>query len=441
MSARTLIRGGCVLTLDPKAGNFIEADVLIEGDLVVEVGRDVRARDADVVDAAGTTVMPGFVDTHRHTSESLFRNFGDNLSVDPTALGAHYQPDDVYAATLIGLLGALEAGITTVADWAELRPAPDYVDAALQAHRDSGIRSVLACADPTWAEPGQDWRSALRQLVARPDDARGSLLKVVAGPRQAVAGDVESMAGDWSLARELGLGIHTHAGLGPTERGLVAELAGRGLLGEDVVVTHCANLSDADLEAIVAEGAGVCLAPSSDMAAGLGAPPIQRLIDADIRPGLGIGSELAAPGDMFAPMRAVISVQHAIRFDLKLAGKAGLPRMLSTRDVIRYATVDGARVAGLDHVTGSLRPGMQADIVVLRTDRPNIFPINDPIGAVVWGMDTSNVDWVFVAGRPLMRNGVLGADLERVRRLATAAQRRVASASGLLAESTSGASE
>jgi len=130
-------------------------------------------------------------------------------------------------------------------------------------------------------------------------------------------------------------------------------------------------------------------------------------------------------------MRATISLQHATVFDRKLAGKAGLPRLMSTRDVIRHATVDGARVAGLGRVTGSLEPGMQADIVMLRTDRPNVFPINDPIGAVVWGMDTSNVDWVFAAGRPLMRSGALEANVEQARNLATTAKQRVATAAGL----------
>jgi cytosine/adenosine deaminase-related metal-dependent hydrolase len=99
--------------------------------------------------------------------------------------------------------------------------------------------------------------------------------------------------------------------------------------------------------------------------------------------------------------------------------------------VIRYATVDGARVAGMGGVTGSLEPGLQADIIVLRTDRPNVFPINDPIGAVVWGMDTSNVDWVFGGGRVLMRDGALEADVPRARDLATTAQHRVATAVGL----------
>jgi cytosine/adenosine deaminase-related metal-dependent hydrolase len=143
---------------------------------------------------------------------------------------------------------------------------------------------------------------------------------------------------------------------------------------------------------------------------------------------------------MFAQMRAAISIQHATLFDLKLAGKAGVPHLLSTRDVIRYATTDGARVAGLEAVTGSLEPGKQADIVMLRTDRPNIFPINDPIGAVVWGMDTSNIDWVFAGGRVLMRNGALEADVARARGLARDAQQRVGNASGLLVGTSYGTS-
>jgi cytosine/adenosine deaminase-related metal-dependent hydrolase len=106
---------------------------------------------------------------------------------------------------------------------------------------------------------------------------------------------------------------------------------------------------------------------------------------------------------------------------------------MSTRDVIRSATSDGARVAGLAGVTGSLEPGRRADVIVLRTDRPNVFPINDPIGAVVWGMDTSNVDWVLVDGRVVMRNGVLEADVARARALAEAARERVARAGAVAA--------
>jgi 5-methylthioadenosine/S-adenosylhomocysteine deaminase len=159
----------------------------------------------------------------------------------------------------------------------------------------------------------------------------------------------------------------------------------------------------------------------------MGSPPIQRLIDNRIRPGLGVDSELAAPGDMFAQMRATNSIQHASMFDLKLSGKASLPQLLTTREVIKYATIDGAGAVGLSNSVGSIEPGKQADILVLRGDRPNIHPVNDPIGAVVWGMDTSNVDWVLVGGEPKVRAGELVDGLGGATDLAMSSHRRLIS--------------
>jgi cytosine/adenosine deaminase-related metal-dependent hydrolase len=154
-------------------------------------------------------------------------------------------------------------------------------------------------------------------------------------------------------------------------------------------------------------------------------PPIQKLIDRGIRPGLGIDRPGLAPGDLFAQMRAVISLQHAASFDKKLAGKAGLPKLLTTREVIRYATVDGAGAAGLGEVTGSLGPGKAADLIVLAADRPNIHPVNDPIGAVVWGMDTSNITWVIAGGQVVVADGIHQGDVDRARSLALQSRHRL----------------
>ncbi|MEX1124726.1 MAG: amidohydrolase family protein [Acidimicrobiia bacterium] len=432
MTAKTLLRGGCVLTLGRT--NFAEADVLIDGDKIVEVGPGLRARDAEIVDAADTIVMPGFVDSHRHVSESLFRNFGDSSS--SAVYGQHYQSEDAYAATLIGLLGAIDAGITTVVDWFELGPGDGRLDAVLQAHSDSGIRSVLANATPPWTPGGDLSQSDLRSLTSA--GTGNPLLTLAAGAPTPTSSSLEQVAADWALARELGLRIHAHVGIDPNAaQGVVGDLSAGGLLSGDVTFVQCTHLSDADFDAIASSGVAVSLTPSSGMSGGQTSPPMQELIDRGIRPGLGVGSEQTSPGDMFAQMRAVISVQHATLFDLKLAGKAGIPTLLNTREVLRYATIEGARAAGVDGVVGPLAPGRQADLIMLRTDRPNIFPINDPIGAVVWGMDTSNVDWVFVAGRPLKRAGVLQGDVARATDLANTAQRRVAEAAGLLVDAAS----
>jgi cytosine/adenosine deaminase-related metal-dependent hydrolase len=430
VSRKFLLRGGCVLTLGAKTPNFTEADVLVEGDRIAEVGRGLRARDAEQIDASDTIVMPGFVDTHRHAWKSLLRNF-DTVGAGPqsAAFGAHYQPDDVYAATLIGLLGAVEAGITTVVDWSDVEGGGGAIEAALQAHADAGIRTVFVSPSPPRTNLDEDGDEGRRRLAAGGTTV-GAATTIAAGSADPILGSLDEIAASWGRARELGLRIHAHAGTAASHHGAVAELGRRGLLGPDVTLVHCSHLDGNDLDAVASAGAGVALTPASDMAGTLGPPPIQGLIDRGIRPGVGVDEERFAPGDLFAQMRAAISVQHATVFERKLAGKAGLPALLTTRGAIRYATSDGARAIGLGEVTGSIEPGKQADIVVLRADRPNIAPVNDPIGAVVWGMDTSNVDWVFAAGQVLMRDGVLEGDVTGARALAVEARQRVVAAAG-----------
>jgi cytosine/adenosine deaminase-related metal-dependent hydrolase len=411
--SRILIQDGCVLTLGRT--NHPRADVLIDGGRIVEIGPGLRARDAEVIDADGAIVMPGFVDGHRHAWETLFRNLAE--SVSPDRFGPHYGPDDVYAGTLIGLLSAADAGVTTVVDWCGAGGGLEHLEAARQAHEDSRLRTVLVHAAAPWADGA--WSDGIRSVAS------------IQSPRMIGAAGPASSEG-WVAARGAGLRIHAHAGTSPRDRGAIAALGAEGRLGPDVTLVHCSQADDADLEAIAGSGASVVTTPSSEMAGGMGPPPLQRIIDRGIRPGLGIGTELAgSPTDLFAQMRAAISVQHATYFDLKLAGKAGLPRLLTTREVIRWATIDGAHAVGVENV-GALEPGMHADVIVLGAGAPNIHPVNDPIGAVVWGMDTSNVDWVLVGGEIVKGEGSLVGDIGRARSMAIEAQRRVARAAGLV---------
>jgi len=245
-------------------------------------------------------------------------------------------------------------------------------------------------------------------------------------------GTWEAARADWELARGLGARISVHVGVGDHgRRGKLAEMARAGLLRDDTTYVNCATLSDDEIGMIADSGGSFSLAAAAGMMMGYGMPPIQRLLDRQLRPSLSVDAESNVPSDMFTQMRAVISIQHASLFDLKLAGKGGVPNLLTTRRILEFATIDGARANGLESVTGSLTPGKQADLIVLRSDRPNIYPINDPIGAVVWGMDTSNVDSVYVAGQPLKLGGELvGVDMARISDLAYEARDHVARNAG-----------
>ncbi len=181
---------------------------------------------------------------------------------------------------------------------------------------------------------------------------------------------------------------------------------------------------------IVDTGGTVSLSVPVEMQMGHGMPPTQRFLDRGLRPSLSVDVETNVPSDFFTQMRSAISLQRVLLFERLLAGEQNLPPFLTSRDVIEFATIEGARANGLDHKIGTLTPGKEADVIMLRTDLVNVFPVNDPIGAVVWGMDTSNVDSVFVAGKALKRNGqLLGVDMNRIRTMTYASRDHVVAAS------------
>jgi cytosine/adenosine deaminase-related metal-dependent hydrolase len=192
-----------------------------------------------------------------------------------------------------------------------------------------------------------------------------------------------------------------------------------GLLGPDTTYIHCCTLSDEELQMIADTGGTVSLACPVEMQMGHGLPPIQRCLDRGLRPSLSVDVETTMSGDLFAQMRSVLTLQRSLVNERRLQGEDNLPDVLTSRDVIEFATIEGARANGLESKVGTLTPGKEADVIMLRTDRINVLPINDPIGVVVRGMDSSNVDSVFIAGAPRKRGGQLvNVDLARVRKLA-----------------------
>src|ERR1044071_7419013 len=137
-SQRTLLKGGCVLSLDPEVGNFHQADVLIEGTKIAAVGPNLEAGDAEVIDASNTIVMPGFIDTHRHLWEGILRNIGTDIPLEGAqsylafvlnTLAPAYRPEDVYAGNKVSTLGLIDAGVTTILDWSHIQAGPEHTDA------------------------------------------------------------------------------------------------------------------------------------------------------------------------------------------------------------------------------------------------------------------------------------------------------------------------
>jgi len=440
-SKRMLLKNGCVLSLDPKVGNFRQADVLVEGSRIAAVGPNLPADNAEAIDASNMIVMPGFIDTHRHIWEGILRNIGTDVPLEGDAsylafvlnvLAPAYRPEDAYVGDLVGLLGAIDAGITTILDWSHIQATREHADAVIRALQESGLRAVFAYGYPWWKYPEPNQDDWIRDVAKQYFSSKDQLLTFGLAPAGPEFTPLEMAKSQWQLAREIGARITVHVGVGTAgQHGKLGEMGKAKLLGPDTTYIHCTTLSDEEIQMIVDTGGTFSLACPVEMMMGHGMPPTQRFLDRGLRPSLSVDVETNVPNDMFTQMRSVLSLQHALLFDQKLHGRANVPTPLTTRDLLEFATIEGARANGLENKTGSLTPGKEADIIMLRTDRPNIFPVNDPIGAVVWGMDTSNVDTVFVAGKALKRNGqLLGVDLNRIRKMAYESRDYVVSKSG-----------
>lgn len=417
---RTLLKGGVVLSFDRSIGDFDRADVLIEGTKIAAVRPDISA-DATVIDASNTIVLPGFIDTHHHFYQSALRNvlanglLSDYFRDISGAATNHYRVEDAYVGNLIGALRSIDAGITTITDLSQVSNTPEHSDALIKGLKDSGIRAVYAYSRGSGA--GAKYPGDVERIQKQHFSSADQLVTLALGT--AVNKD------QWLLARRHGLRIFTHVvggnpGVGPDE---VMKLGDEGLMGPDNVYIHFTNATDAQVRRIKNSGGSLSIACPIEMTMRHGMPPIQQALDAGIRPSLSSDVETTMAADMFSQMRSVFTLQRALINERSIKGEKELPPLLSSRDVIEFATVQGAHANGLDAKVGTLTPGKEADIIILRTDLPNTLPFNNAYGAIVTAMDTSNVDAVFIAGKAVKRGGSLvGVDLNSVRRQATASR-------------------
>jgi cytosine/adenosine deaminase-related metal-dependent hydrolase len=408
-----------VVTMDPALGDLAQGDVLIEDGRIAAVAATIDTADAEVVDATGKIVLPGFVDTHRHTWQTAFRGIGADWTFEEYrvamhgTLKPHYQPHDVYLGNLFGRIEALSSGVTTMLDWFHCSDHPENADAAIQALRTAPGRSVFCycAADDPIAPEITRVRSQL------PDDGMALGLR---GPQLTT---MDTTAADVALARELGLrvSVHMHGATGwPSGRRPIADMRDHGLLDDRTTFVHCNGISDDQVAMMADAGCSVSISPDVELKMGFGWPETGRMLAAGIRPSLSIDDCPSAGGDMFATMRTAFAVQR------------GLDGGLTARDFVEFATVDGARACGLDARTGSITVGKDADLILLDAEDPSVFPINNAVGTIVAAGHPGLVDSVFVAGRAVKRDGrLLGVDLPALRARLLESRDRIAAAAGI----------
>lgn len=427
MLQQTLIINAIPLTMTKETIPFEIHQILIEGSYIKAIGKNIEvSEDVIILDAKGSIVMPGMVDTHRHTWQSLLRaQLGDGTLYDYMAklrygFAPQFSVDDAELGNYAGALDALNSGITTIVDHSHLISTPDHANALIKGLENSGIRAVFCygLADVTDAKKTIDAKRAFTSTWRHKDAERirsekfltnDSLIRFGIGASEFLFAPLSYTVSEIQLAKKLEAHrFSIHVANGPFARGTryVSRLLDKGLVDNRTLFVHGNVLTSEDLIRIRDTGASISVTPESEMQMGMGTPiwPLAKQIGVPC----GIGADIVSggSGDLFTQMRlALIAGRMATNNKIGKYGIMPETLTLTAEDALRAVTIEAAKVAGLDNEIGSIEIGKRADLIFIRTDSVNIAPVLDPIKTVVMQANVADIDLVMVNGRVLKSNG------------------------------------
>ena len=442
--ARKLIKAGWVVSMDSAIGDIHGGDVLIEDDKIVEVGRNIVAVDAEVIDATRMIVAPGLINGHEHTWQTGVRGTVSNWTMfeysqlmHATAV-PHFTPDDVRIANLCGALNQLNCGTTTLFDWHHCNATTDHTDAAIDSLEEAGIRAIYGHGqtktDPKPGEKPFNERPHSRERIERlrkgrlaSDDGLVTMAMCIQGIGFSVWECIEH---DVRLAKDMGLRWSNHTGaLGVPmfADDAVRKLDDLGLLGPDADFVHGTNLTDDEMKLIIDRGCSITVAPECECNFGHGNPVTGKVLELGGTPSFGIDLESNISGDMFSAVRFGLQFERAMYTDARPRPTKTMPDHLKTRVALEWATIGNARAMGMDDRIGSLTPGKQADVILVHSTDINTCPVHDPVQTLVFMTTPHNIDTVLVAGEYRKRDRKLvypeAALRQKLEELATSGQR------------------
>src|SRR6516225_740185 len=463
---RYVIRNGYVMTMDPDVGDFIRGDVLIEGKKILAIGPNLSVGNAAEIDALGRVVMPGFIDTHHHQFETALRSFLANgilindgsgtVSANPTyyeyillKFAPVYRPQDVYISELVGGLSQLDDGVTTMHDISQIHHSPQHSDAVVQALFDTGRRAAFGYFESAGGVAGNQYPQDAFRLKQRWFSSTDQLVTMIMGGK-VYLGDATPQQ-SWTIGRQLGLQIAAHIlspfGIRPIMDALAQGQGGSNHnigIGPDNLFIHMTGMSHFAWQKVRDVGAQVSIAFPIEMNMRHGMPPILKLQSLGMEPSLSSDVEVTMIPDFFTQMRSAMTMQRMVVNQMVLeqgdftppnqwpTPAPGTPPLLYVRDVLRFATLNGAKALRLDGKVGALKPGNEADVILLDATAVNVTPINHVPGAVVSLMDRTNVETVIVAGKVRKWKGrLLDVDLPQLRKQLEASRDYIFQAAGI----------
>lgn len=410
MTVDLVIRGARYVLVGDDAGGYLEhADIAIDDGRIVGIG-DVDDDARTVIDGENLLVMPGLVNLHTHLAMTLLRGIAEEVDLQGflervwAEEARIMDATGVYVGTRLGALEALLGGTTTALDM-YFHPAESH-----RAAVEVGLRHVTGPVFFSFAGPDHlEWDERMTLAHAWPETLAslgGPFVPTALMPHAAFTVGVEHLAQIASLAREQGAFVHTHASENDRENddtvastGMrpVPALDASGILALAPVLGHGVRLDEHDRERVAQTGTAVAHCPGSNLKLASGAADVVGYREQGIRVGIGTdGCSSSNDLDMFAAMRLTANLARLVHDD---------PAALSARDVVRAATLEGARALGLGDRIGSVEVGKEADLIALDLRAPHLVPVHDPYTTVVFSAGRSDVRHVLVAGTPVVIDG------------------------------------
>lgn len=430
-----LIRNATIVTMNDRL-DVIEGSVLVRDGRIAAVGPEPAAQNARVIDAAGAYLLPGFIQTHIHLCQTLFRGMADDMPLlewlkrRVWPLEAAHTPESLRASATLAACELLLSGTTTVLTMETVHDT----DVVFDALADTGMRAVVG---KCMMDSDRDVPARLRERTAdsideslalkrRWDGAAGGRLRAAFAPRFAVSCSRELLEAVAALsAREHAI-VHTHASESRDEVEVVRTLSGgysnleylahTGLATPLLCAAHCVWVTDAEQALLAERDVKVLHCPGSNLKLGSGIAPVVEMRERGISVSLGAdGAACNNRIDMFEEMRLAATLQAVRR----------APGALTARDALWMATREGARALGLEQEIGSIEPGKRADLILVERDRLHLAPDTDPYSTLVYAARGTDVTLTMVDGEVLVRDFSLtqldGPDVAARARTAAAA--------------------
>jgi 5-methylthioadenosine/S-adenosylhomocysteine deaminase len=410
-----LIKGGTLLTMD-------EQDAIVRGDLLIRDGRITSlgetGQTADIViDAVGCAVIPGFIQSHIHLCQTLFRGAADDLLLldwlkkRVWPMEAAHTAASVKASARLGVAELIRGGTTC----ALTMETVNHTEEVFKVVEDSGFRATVGkCmmdkGDEVPSALHEETETSIKESLALLETWHGKAegrIRYCFAPRFALSCTRELLARVAQLARERNVLVHTHASenrnecsLVESETGLrnVAYLDSLGLSGRHVVLAHCVHLDAAEVETLANSRTNVAHCPSSNLKLGSGIAEIVRMLDRGVSVSLGAdGAACNNRLDMFTEMRSMALLQKSLHG----------PDVIPAKQALRIATIGGAVALGLEKQIGTLEAGKQADVTVVNLRSLHSSPYLDPVSALVYSAQNADVQSVVIDGEVVMKYGEL----------------------------------